>query len=113
MRYFGFAIADSMFPVTCTVNRKPLTPEEVRTILAEGNVGMALNPSHKLTCEAATQKFGLLITIPDKAPIIRLNSGDSIIVMSVWGLPRLEGRHEYTEAEIASATFIFGEWTVT
>jgi hypothetical protein len=112
MRYFGFAIADSMFPDRCTVSRKPLTPEEVRTILAEEKVAMALNPSHKPTCEAATQKFGLPIAIPDKAPVVRLNAGDSIIVMAVRGLPRLEGRHEYTEAEIASATFVFGEWTV-
>jgi hypothetical protein len=112
MRYFGFAIADSMFSSNCTVVRKPLTPEEVRTILADGNVNMALNPSHKPTCDAATSKFGLAITIPDKAPIVNLKSGDSIIVMAVRGLPRLEGRHEYTEAEIASATFVFGEWTV-
>jgi hypothetical protein len=79
---------------------------------ADGNVNMALNPSHKPTCDVATQKFGLPITIPEKAPIVALNSGDSIIVMAVRGLPRLEGRHEYTETEIASATFVFGEWTV-
>jgi hypothetical protein len=112
MRYFGFAIADSMFPPVCVVRRKPLTPEEVRAVLAEGNVGMALNPSHKPTCEAAVKKFGLPIVVPDKAPIVCLNKGDSIIVMAVRGLPRLEGRHEYTEDEIASATFVFGEWTV-
>jgi hypothetical protein len=32
--------------------------------------------------------------------------------MGVRGLPRLEGRHEYTEEEIAAATFSFSEYTV-
>jgi hypothetical protein len=108
--FFGFAIADSMFPVTCTISRKPLTIEEVKEKLAGAQ--MCLNPSHKPTIDAAVERFGLPITIPEKAPLVNLTSGDSVIVLSVRGLPRLEGRHEYTEEEIAKATFTFGEWTV-
>lgn len=108
--FFGFAIADSMFPQTCTVTRKSLTVDEVRGKLPTAQ--MCLNPSHKPTIDAAMQKYGLAITVPDKAPNIALQSGDTVIVMSVRGLSRLEGRHEYTADEIDKTKFIFGEWTV-
>ncbi len=112
MRYFGFAVSDSMFPSTCTVSRKALTPEQVKDMLAGGGVAMCLNPSHKATCDAAVSRFGLNITIPPSAANVNLKSGDSVIVMSARGLPRMEGRHEYTVEEIAAATFVFGLWTV-
>lgn len=108
--FFGFAIADSMFPAECNVSRKTLTVDEVRGKLPTAQ--MCVNPSHKPTIDAAVQKFGLAITVPEKAPMVALKSGDSVIVMSVRGLPRLEGRHEYTADEIDKATFMFGEWTV-
>lgn len=73
---------------------------------------MAVNPSHKATLDVAAKKFGLEISVPDRAPIVSLKKWDTIIVMSVRGLPRLEGRHEYSEQEIAAAEFAFGEWTV-
>ena len=109
--YFGFAVADSMFPATCNVNRRPVTADAVKADL-EGAI-MAINPSHVPTIEAAKKRFGFTIEVPEKAPVVTLKSGDKVIVMSARGLPRLEGRHEYTEEEIAGATFAFGEWTVS
>ena len=109
--FFGFAIADSMFQPSCTVSRKPLSLEEVREILENENVEFCLNPSHAPTVEAA-KKMGLCIRIPESAPRVALKPGDSVLVMSIRGLPRLEGRHEYTEEEVAKATFSFGVWTV-
>lgn len=38
--------------------------------------------------------------------------GDSVVVMGVRGLPRLTDRHEYSEEEVAQATFEFHEYTV-
>ena len=46
---------------------------------------------------------------PEKAPKVSLQRGDSIIVLSIRGLPR-ETR-EFTDAEVADATFAFGIWT--
>jgi hypothetical protein len=109
--FFGFAIADSMFPGSCQVTRKPLSVEEVKE-LVEAGVESACNPSHRPTIDVMKKKFGLEVGVPEKAPIIALKPGDSIIVMSVRGLPRLENRHEYSEEEIALATFTFGLWTV-
>ena len=112
MRYFGFAIADSMFPATCTVVRKPLEVQEVQEAL-KGKVEMCLNPSHGATIQAAKNRYNLPLTIPEKPPQVSLKSGDSVIVMAVRGLPRLTDRHEYTKEEIDKATFMFGEWSVS
>jgi hypothetical protein len=60
----------------------------------------------------AQSRFGLDLEIPPKAPVVALVDGDVLITMGVAGLPRLEGRHEYTEAEIAAARFSFSAWGV-
>jgi hypothetical protein len=110
--YFGFAIADGMFPSHCSVTRRSLSIDQVKALLPIAV--SCLNPSHAATIEAAKTRYGLEVTIPAAAPRVLLNAGDSVIVMSVRGLPRLDAsRHEYTEAEIASASFAFGIWTVT
>jgi hypothetical protein len=112
--YFGFAIADAMFPPFCTVSRRTIAPGEVRDLLLSATgVEMCLNPSHTPTVEVAKKKYDLCLVVPPKAPVVSLNVGDKVIVMSPRGLPRLEGRHEYTLKEIEGATFDFGEWTVT
>ena len=113
VRYFGFAVADGMFPVICTATRHPLTAEEVANLLAEGYTSCC-NPQHQATLVAAKARYGLDVEVPAKAPIVSLVVGDQVVVMSVRGLPRLEeNRHEYTEDEIAKASFVFGLWTVT
>ncbi len=109
--FFGFAIADSMFPPVCNVSRKPISLREAKEVLENEKVEFCLNPSHAPTVEAA-KKLGLKIEIPEAAPKVSLKSGDNVLVMSIRGLPRLEGRHEYTEEEVARATFSFGIWTV-
>lgn len=112
MRYFGFAIADSMFPADCSATRRTVTPEQVAGLMTEGYTSCC-NPQHRPTNEAAKVRYGLDIAVPEKAPIVALKSGDEVIVMSVRGLPRLEeNRHEYTAAEIEKATFTFGLWKV-
>jgi len=58
-------------------------------------------------------RYGFDVPVPEKAPFANLQTGDSLVVMGVRGLPRLEGRHEYTEEEIASATFTFSVWNRT
>jgi len=111
-RYFGFAVADAMFPANAVASRRPLTGEEVKTLLAEGYVSCC-NPQHKTTLQAAKLRYDLDIVVPEKAPMVALGVGDQVVVMSVRGLPRLEeNRHEYSEDEVAKATFVFGLWTV-
>lgn len=110
--YFGFAVADSMFQPTCNVTRRPLTVEEVRSMVDNGVIS-CLNPSHQATIDAMRQRFGLDVEIPATPPKVSLGKGDSVIVMAVQGLPRLTDRREYTTEEVEGATFAFGLWTVT
>lgn len=109
--YFGFALADGMFQGDCQIERKTLSVEEAKGIIKQGVVS-CLNPSHKATIDAMNSKFGIEVTIPEAPPRVTLSTGDSIVVMGVRGLPRLTDRHEYTEEEVASATFVFSRYTV-
>ena len=110
MKYFGFALADSMFTGNCDIRRVTLDADAVRQ-MAKGFTP-CLNPSHQATINAMRQRFGIDIAISATPPRVALGAGDSVVVMGVRGLPRLTDRHEYTEEEITSATFSFSEYTV-
>lgn len=109
--YFGFALADSMFAGDCNIERRTLSVEEVATRIAQG-VTSCCNPSHEATIRAMRDRFGLSVSIPPAPPRVELRPGDSVIVMGVRGLPRLTDRHEYTDEEVAQATFLFSEYRV-
>ena len=109
--YFGFALADSMFPNHCSIVKTPIDPfSEKGTIEEAVN---CCNRSHLATVEAAEKRFGLTLEIPEKPPRVTLKKGDSIIVMGVRGLPRLEDRRHYDHEEIERATFIFSRYDVS
>ena len=112
MKYFGFALADGMFEEAgdCIINRRAMEAKEVKAI--EGELIPCLNPSHVATINAMHERFGIEVAIPDIPPRVSVKSGDSVIVMGVRGLPRLTDRHEYTDEEIASASFSFSSYTV-
>jgi hypothetical protein len=58
------------------------------------------------------RRLAVTVPIPEKAPVVKLKKGDKLLVMGIGGLPRLEGRHEYTIEEVASATFRFGLYNI-
>lgn len=109
--YFGFGIAPSMFPMTCTIRKEALSVEQAKTVIAEGVVS-CLNPSHAGSIAVMQTRFGISVEIPPKAPSVALQVGDRLLVMGIGGLPRLEGRHEYTELEVNGAKFTFAMFTV-
>ena len=109
--YFGFALADSMFQGEGVIERRNLTTEQVRGLLQSGLVESCCNPSHQATITAMQSRFNLEVAIPATPPRVSLQDGDSVIVMGVRGLPRLTDRHEYTESEVAGATFVFSLYT--
>lgn len=108
--YFGLALADSMFAGDCNITRRSLTVDEVKERVA--TFTPCLNPNHQATISAMRARYGIEVEIPDAPPKVVLGVGDSVVVMGVRGLPRLTDRHEYTEEEIAAATFSFSEYTV-
>lgn len=118
--YVGLAIADSMFPEQCQVERRPCPPPLLLKLLSppeEGDDSILVNccnPSHVSTLQALKARYDvdLIATIPPTPPRVSAQIGDLVLVLSVRGLPRLTDRHEYTEAEVSSATFSFGMWNV-
>ena len=110
--FFGFGIADNMFPAgESNIRRRDIRPEEARELIA-GGVEVCLNPSHAATIGVMRGKYGIDVAIPAKAPIVALQRGDRLLVMGVSGLPRLENRHEYTAEEVAGARFRFGLYEI-
>ena len=109
-KFFGFALADSMFQGDCNIERKVLTVDQVKAMA--GEFIPCLNPSHRATIDAMRSRFGIDVAIPEAPPKVSLGAGDSVVVMGVRGLPRLTDRHEYTAEEIAQATFSFTEYSV-
>lgn len=109
--YFGFALADSMFKGNVFIRREVLDVDAVRSFVSDGVIP-CLNPSHTATIAAMHERFAIDVAIPETPPKVMLETGDSLIVMSVRGLPRLADRHEYTSEEISSATFSFAMYTV-
>jgi len=88
--------------------------QAVESAKADGSLAVCLNPSHQATVKAMQDRFGIEVPIPEVAPQVKLEVGDSLIVMGVRGLPRLDAtRHEYTEEEIAKASFQFSVFTRT
>ena len=111
--FFGFGIADNMFgSFEGDIKRTPLSVDAAKEILAQEGLNICLNPSHQLTIDAMNTRFGIYLPIPTKAPLASLSVGDTLIVMGVRGLPRLEGRHEYTTEEISGAVFSFSSYTL-
>lgn len=115
--YVGLAIADSMFPVHCHLTREPISPEQVSDLFLnkyKSEIVNCCNPSHVATLTALKSRHNLdlMVGIQAKPPLVSAEAGDQILCLSVRGLPRLTDRHEYTEQEIAGATFSCSLWTI-
>ena len=109
--YFGFAVADGMFPLEATIKKLPLKAEQVRKMVEIG-VEPCLNPSHEATIVAMRDKYGIDVPIPKTPPRVSLNKGDRVVVMGVRGLPRLTDNRHYTSEEIENVTFAFSIYEV-
>lgn len=110
--FFGFGIADSMFAHDCMILRRSLTPLEAKIIIDHEKAVPCLNPSHAESIRVMRERYDINVVIPEKAPVVQLEVGDSLLLMAISGLPRLEGRHEYTAEEVAGAKFRFALYSV-
>lgn len=108
--YFGFAVADSMFPDDADIFKRKIEIDEAKSLIE--NAESCVNSSHTETIKAMTERFGIQVKIPEKPPIVNLSQNDELIVMSVRGLPRLTDRRHYTQDEIAGASFKFSLYTI-
>ena len=108
--FFGFGISPNMLPSSMILCDE-VTASEAKTVIeaarAEGNLVSCLNPSHTATIAVCEAKFGISVEIPNEAPRVALQPGDILITLTPSGLPRLEGRHEYTQEEVETAVMQF------
>lgn len=113
---FAFGVSDSMFLSAegQMILRDQISPELAKEIIssAKHDLVVGLNPSHAASISVMQQRFGIEVVIPERAPKIDLQAGDCLVLMGISGLPRLEGRHEYTEEEVNNAKFTFSTWRV-
>ena len=94
-----------------------ISPKEAKDLLCsareKGVLVSCVNPSHVPTLAVARERFGLEFSVPEVAPKVELRGGDSLIVMTVQSLPRLNaGQHEYTAEQVYNAKFTFALWSV-
>jgi len=85
-RFFGFALADSMFTGNVGITRREVSVEEVKALVAQG-IESCCNPSHAATIAAMRSRFGIDVSIPETPPRVALGPGDSVVIMGVRGLP--------------------------
>jgi len=116
MLVVSFAMSDTMFPESCTIDREPISSDVAIRMIRDyselSRLLSALNPSHARTIEAIRVRFGIELPIPEQAPKIKLEDGDKLLVIAIQGLPRLGEGEVYSNEQIGSANFKFGLWTV-
>ncbi len=107
--FYCFVFTGSMLDGDCAARRKGLTPEQAIEIIKEGVVA-GYNPNHVATMVAMKQRYGIEVPPPPMAPKIKLQVGDRVLTMEIENLPR-ETR-EYTQEEVAKATYRFALYTI-
>jgi hypothetical protein len=111
--YISLAVSATMFPEQCTIETKSLTPDDISVILAnDGNVVSALNPSHATTIDAIRRRYGIDLPIPERAPKVALQPGDSLVILQAQ-LPRLAEGEKHSDETVNSAKISFLCWNVS
>jgi hypothetical protein len=103
MVYISLSFSASMLSGSGSLDFQPIKLEDVKTFIYNSQYVSCVNPSHKTSLDALKVRYGIEIPIPEKATKVLLESGDTMVVLQINGLPR-ETR-EFTAEEVAKATF--------
>ena len=114
MLYFNTAFSLSMLTESATLTvQKNVDTETARDFLRAGNTRNVANPNHANTLDALTRILGIDVVAGASGARVTLQPGDQVLVATFTpsrDTPR-ETR-EYTDAQVASATFSFDLVTV-
>lgn len=110
--YVGLAMSSTMFQGDCTISRKVLSADEAKQVLS-GEIVSCFNPSHTATIEALRTRFDIEVEIPETAPKVVVEPGDSLLVLSARFSRRLNEGERFSEEEVNSASFEFVEYHVS
>ena len=110
--YVGFSIADSMFTEgDCLILRRQLELLDFKKYMQKGAISY-INPAYKNSIAEIEKRYTITLP-PHSDERVKLQKGDSIIVISSRGLPRKTGgAFKYTPEEISRATFNFSIYTL-
>lgn len=112
--YISLAVSATMFPENCAIKCEPITAQTVQNILdvhPESEIVSALNPSHATTLDVIRRRYGLELPIPERAPKVSLQSGDSLVIIQA-NLPRLNEGERHSDETVENAPISFRFWSV-
>lgn len=114
MIYISLAVSATMFPEQCSIKCEPCSAEMVQDILdvhPEHDIVSALNPSHATTIDVIRRRHNLDLPIPERAPKVALQAGDSLVIIQA-NLPRLAEGDVHSEETVQNAPISFRFWSV-
>jgi len=109
--FISLAISDTMFPDFAEMRKRSIDPAAVAKAVNAGELTSALNPSHAATIDVIQRKYNFQLPIPDRAPKVQLQSGDSLIVLQAQ-LPRLAEGETHSAETVEKVAIKFSLWTV-
>ena len=112
--YISLAASATMFPENGSIRMESITAQTVQDIIdthPESEIVSALNPSHASTIDVIRRRYGLELPIPERAPKVSLQSGDSLVVIQA-NLPRLAEGAVHSDETVQNAPISFRFWTV-
>lgn len=110
--FVGLAMSSTMFAEEALLVRMPIGAQRVMDIAESEECVSCVNPSHAATIDALREKFGITLPIPETAPKVSLEPGDTLVVLSARFSRRLAEGERYSAEEVAAATFEFVAYAV-
>jgi hypothetical protein len=105
--FVGLAMSSTMFAEEALLVRMPINAKRVMDIAESEECVSCVNPSHIATIEALREKYGINLPIPETAPKVTLEPGDTLVILSARFNRRLAEGERYSAEEVAAATFEF------
>lgn len=108
-QYIGWNIADSMFEGNCILERIELNANELKGLVNRDTVPV-FNKGHEATLKVFNERFNFSFVAPVFPPKIKLAVGDSLICITLRGLPRKIKNYQWSEQEVREARMICAFW---
>lgn len=109
-KYISLAISATMFPRRCTIAVREVNEAALLDFVHDNAVSV-INPSHKTTIDEIQRRYGIDVPVPEKAPQVLLQPGDSVLVIQ-GTLPRLQEGEMHSPETVKSAPISLAIWTV-
>lgn len=112
-RYVGWNLPDSMFERYCVLERYTLTEEQTERLCRSEKIVSTFTSRHAVALKVLGERHGLhfpMIPANEVTPRIRLLPEDSLLVISIRGIPRGVKKSDLKETDLATATFHFTLW---